>query len=192
MCIHLRQTPNTFKELDGQNRPRPGQKFSVSPAVSRTACKAMRQTIRGWHLQLKSDRTPTFWNLKGIDFDASAARNGTEYYCHVSCLTEDVISLFPPAGEEVTGAKQIGKSFVLRAETKASLRGRPPYPWEAFHWEVTAMLLAGNLPQKKEAAIQHFQQWFQQTKGIRPSRAAIGEKLTPYYEKFVRAAGQKI
>ena len=29
---------------------------NFSPAVSRTACKAMRQTIRGWHLQLKSDK----------------------------------------------------------------------------------------------------------------------------------------
>jgi RNA-directed DNA polymerase len=29
---------------------------NFSPAVSRAACKAMRQTIRGWHLQLKSDK----------------------------------------------------------------------------------------------------------------------------------------
>lgn len=29
---------------------------NFSPAVSRAACKAMRQTIRGWHLQLKCDK----------------------------------------------------------------------------------------------------------------------------------------
>jgi RNA-directed DNA polymerase len=29
---------------------------NFSPAVSRDALKAMRQTIRGWHLQLKSDK----------------------------------------------------------------------------------------------------------------------------------------
>jgi RNA-directed DNA polymerase len=29
---------------------------NFSPAVSRPACKAMRQTIRGWHLQLKCDK----------------------------------------------------------------------------------------------------------------------------------------
>ena len=29
---------------------------NFSPAVSREALQAMRQTIRGWHLQLKSDR----------------------------------------------------------------------------------------------------------------------------------------
>ena len=29
---------------------------NFSPAVSREAHKAMRQTIRGWHLQLKSDK----------------------------------------------------------------------------------------------------------------------------------------
>jgi RNA-directed DNA polymerase len=30
---------------------------NFSPAVSREALKAMRQTIRGWHLQLKSDKS---------------------------------------------------------------------------------------------------------------------------------------
>jgi RNA-directed DNA polymerase len=29
---------------------------NFSPAVSRDALKAMRQTIRGWHVQLKSDK----------------------------------------------------------------------------------------------------------------------------------------
>ena len=31
--------------------------MNFSPAVSRDAVKAMRQTIRGWHLQLKSDKS---------------------------------------------------------------------------------------------------------------------------------------
>jgi RNA-directed DNA polymerase len=30
---------------------------NFSPAVGRDALKAMRQTIRGWHLQLKSDKS---------------------------------------------------------------------------------------------------------------------------------------
>ena len=30
--------------------------MNFSPAVSRAACKVMRQTIRGWHLQLKNDK----------------------------------------------------------------------------------------------------------------------------------------
>jgi len=30
---------------------------NFTPAVSRDAVKAMRQTIRGWHLQLKSDKS---------------------------------------------------------------------------------------------------------------------------------------
>jgi RNA-directed DNA polymerase len=32
---------------------------NFSPAVSREALKAMRQTVRGWHLQLKSDKDLT-------------------------------------------------------------------------------------------------------------------------------------
>ena len=31
--------------------------MNFSPAVSREALKAMRQTIRGWHLQLKSNKS---------------------------------------------------------------------------------------------------------------------------------------
>ena len=30
---------------------------NFSPAVSRDALKAMRQTVRGWHLQLRSDKS---------------------------------------------------------------------------------------------------------------------------------------
>jgi RNA-directed DNA polymerase len=34
-----------------------GVYVNFSPAVSRVSLKAMRQTIRGWHLQLKSDKS---------------------------------------------------------------------------------------------------------------------------------------
>ena len=71
-------------------------------------------------------------------------------------------------------------------------RGRPAYPWEPFHLEVAALLQQGELPSKKEAAIQYFQTWFHTTLGVQPSRAAIGERLKPYYDKFGRRGGQKM
>lgn len=141
-----------------------------------------------------SDIPPAFWSLKGIEFDASAATDGTHRYCHISCRTEDVLSLFPGERSTVT-VERVGDSYVLgetsKQVTRAANRGRPPYPWEGFHLEVAASIQRNELPAKKEAAIQHFQAWFAREIGVRPSRAAIGEKLTPYYERFVRRNGQK-
>jgi hypothetical protein len=138
----------------------------------------------------------SFWSLSGMDFKSSAAGNGLNYYCHVGCRTADVLSLFPGEREPVTGIERVGGSFVLNETAskppKPSNRGRPAYPWEPFHVEVAALLQRGELPSKKEAAIQHFQNWFHTTLGVEPSRAAIGARLKPYYDKFGRQDGQKI
>ncbi|HEY0420139.1 MAG TPA: hypothetical protein VGC80_11535, partial [Acetobacteraceae bacterium] len=48
------------RSLRTSDRPRNADyklQVNFSPAVSRDALKAMRQTIRGWHLQLKSDKS---------------------------------------------------------------------------------------------------------------------------------------
>lgn len=141
--------------------------------------------------------SPSFWSLSGIDFRSSGAGNGSTYYCHVSCKTADMMSIFPGEREQVNGIERVGDSFVLnevshKPPPSPSKRGRPAYPWEPFHVEVAALLLRGELPSKKEAAIQHFQTWFEFELGVEPSRAAIGEKLKPYYDKFGRRGGQKI
>ena len=54
--------------------------------------------------------------------------------------------------------------------------------------EVTDLLLRGAMPAKKESAIQHFQDWFEQTLSVRPGRTSIGERLKPYYDRFVKPA----
>jgi hypothetical protein len=138
----------------------------------------------------------SFWSLQGIDFDASAASNGQLHYCHVSCLTNEMLSVFPGDPSEVNGVHRVGDAFVLRERQKVSRTsvalGRPAYPWDRFHVEVAVLLQRKELPSKKEAAIAHFQSWFQRELGLRPSRAAIGDKLKPYYDRFVKAGGQKI
>jgi hypothetical protein len=137
-----------------------------------------------------------FWSLSGIDFEASAAGNGSEFYCHVACKTAEMFALFPGERVPITGVERVGDSFLLseanRNRSIQSGRGRPAYPWEPFHLEVAALLQGGELPSKKEAAIQHFQTWFEGNFGIEPSRAAIGERLKPYYDKFGKRGGQKI
>jgi len=135
----------------------------------------------------------SFWSLKGIHFESSAAENDTEHYCHIVLRTADVLALFPGERQEVI-VERVGDLLLLNEQTKnrpRSLRGRPPYPWDSFHLEIAAAIQRDELPAKKEAAIQHFQSWFERELGLRPSRAAVGEKLTPYYEKFVRRGRQK-
>ena len=143
-----------------------------------------------------TDIPPAFWILQGISFEESAAKNNAHHYCHISFSTEEVLSVFPGEREEVAGVERIGDSFVLsdrrRSAPQSLRRGRPPYPWDAFHIEVTGLLQRNELPEKKEAAIEHFQSWFQREHGIPASRSVIGDKLKPYYDKFVRAGGRKI
>lgn len=141
----------------------------------------------------------TFWTMRGIDFENSAASNGSDRYKRIMVSTANLLALFSGERSEVSGVHRIGDSFVLDEISEprrppsslAHTRGRPAYPWERFHLEVADLLSTGGLPEKKEAAIQYFQSWFEHELKVRPSRAAIGEKLTPYYERFVRRTGQK-
>ena len=57
--------------------------------------------------------------------------------------------------------------------------------------EVADLLHRNSMPDKKEAAIEYFQSWFEREHGIRPSRAAVGEKLKLYFDKFIKSARQK-
>ena len=142
-----------------------------------------------------TDIPPTFWTLKGIDFQSSAAKNAVAHYCHISFPTDDVLRLFPGDREEVSGVQRVGETLILserpRHHQSNVRRGRPPYPWEGFHIEVADLIRRNELPDKKEAAIEHFQSWFKREHGTRPSRAVVGEKLKPYFDKFIKSARQK-
>jgi hypothetical protein len=129
-----------------------------------------------------------FWTLRGIDFENSAACDGVDLYSFITCELVQVLALFPGDRQSVEGVERIGDYFVLGDALlrPRDPRGRPPLPWEGFHLEVTSMVRDGSLPEKKEAAILHFQEWFQRRHGTRVSRSAIGQKLTPYYERFKR------
>jgi hypothetical protein len=167
------------------------------PAVDRDeALSILEASDRSVFDIAPTDIPPSFWTLQGIDFEASAAKNSAHHYCHVSFVTEDVLSVFPGEREEATGIERVGDSFVLSergtVRRTAGHRGRPSYPWDAFHIEVADLLRRDGLPAKKEAAIECFQSWFQREHGIRASRSVIGDKLKPYYDKFIRTVGQKI
>ena len=107
-----------------------------------------------------------FWTMSGIDWLSNAVTAHGNCYCDVSILVKD------------TGGDNVRQP--------ARTRGRPPtFAWEAFHVEVAALIKNGQMPQKKEAAIQQMLSWFASTQGGQaPSRSAVSEKLTPYYRKF--------
>jgi hypothetical protein len=56
------------------------------------------------------DVSPAFWTLKGIDFESSAAQNGSAHYCNVSFRTFDVLSVFPGEQETLT-VERVGDSY---------------------------------------------------------------------------------
>jgi hypothetical protein len=137
-----------------------------------------------------------FWSLRGIDFEESAAADDHSHYFHIRCRTDEVFSAFP--GDYVpVSVGQFGSNFLVndapstRPIANVRPRGRPSYPWDAFHLEVATLIAKAQLPLKKEACIQHLQEWFHHTHGVRPSRAAIGEKLKPYYDRFIRMPDRK-
>ncbi len=134
-----------------------------------------------------------FWSPNGIDWSSNAARNHHEHYCWIRCQTDAVLKTFPGERRGPAGVERVGENFVLyepSEELPQSVRppGRPSLPWDAFHLEVTDLLMRAAMPAKKEAAIQHFQDWFEQTMNVRPSCARIGEKLKPYYDRFIKSA----
>ena len=135
-----------------------------------------------------------FWSLRGIDWELNAARSGHEHYCWIRLKTDDMLKTFPlQESVPAFGLQRIGTNFILNEAAKdlaelARPRGRPAFPWEAFHVEVADLLLRGELPDKKEFAIQLLQDWFAKNLNQRPSWAAIGAKLKPYYDRFIKSA----
>jgi hypothetical protein len=137
-----------------------------------------------------------FWSLRGIDFKESTAADRHSRYCHIHCRTDDVFSAFPGTYVPVSAGQSGGNFLVNDAASTgpiANVRqpGRPPYPWEPFFLEVATLIHNGQLPAKKEAGIQLLHEWFYNTHGISPSRSSIGEKLKPYYDRFVRTPDRK-
>jgi len=131
-----------------------------------------------------------FWSLRGIDFGNSAACIGGQLYCFITCGLDEVMALFPGDRQPVGDVERVGDSFVLQNVTErpraVASRGRPSLPWDSFHVEIASLLREGDLSEKKEATIQYFQEWFQRREGIEVSRSAIGQKLTPYYDRFLK------
>jgi hypothetical protein len=139
---------------------------------------------------------PEIWLASEIDWENSAIVANSSVFYRVHFSTEAMIAAYPIPSSPVIGkVVPVGDFYVLDALDHAELtmpsrRGRPPLPWDRFHLEVAALAKADALPQKKEAAIHQFAEWFRIEFGISVSRSSIGQKLAPYYDRFVRSKSE--
>jgi hypothetical protein len=125
-----------------------------------------------------------------IDWDKGILYGSEFSYSWVYFDVEEMLSVYPIPDLPLTAVKQLCDSFLVEldkdiiAGAPQAARGRPPLPWEPFHVEVACLIKKNALPEKKEAAIGHFENWFKKELGLSVSRSSIGQKLTPYYQKF--------
>jgi hypothetical protein len=139
---------------------------------------------------------PEIWIASEIDWENSAIVANSRVFHRVHFSTEAMIAAYPIPSSTVIGkVVPVGDLYVLDALDHAELtmpsrRGRPPLPWDRFHLEVAALAKADALPRKKEAAIHQFAEWFRIEFGISVSRSSIGQKLAPYYDRFVHSKSE--
>src|SRR6516162_4109923 len=134
-----------------------------------------------------------FWTMPGIDWLSNAVTAHGNCYCDISISVEVLMNLFPGERTPVDGTEFVGDFLLVKEPAAGNVRqpprrtvGRPPsFCMGGFHVEVADLINRGQMPQKKEAAIQQMLSWFASTQGgQRPSRSAVSEKLTPYYRRF--------
>jgi hypothetical protein len=133
------------------------------------------------------------WITETINWEDSAIYGRSESFVWIHVRTEDMLKAFPPTDLlKADDILPIGSHYAVTSsafpnvQKKYGQRGRPALPWQDFHIEVARMFRDGQMPIKKEAAIAHIQNWFIQTFGKDVSRAAVGERLKPYFDKLIK------
>lgn len=132
------------------------------------------------------------WVSNHVDWQECSLTSKSDAYVWVHVLVEDMVNLFPsqsllppdkilPLGDCYAIADSL-MSPVPKGHS--GTRGRPSLPWEGFYVEVARLYRDAQMPHKKEAAIQHFQTWFEKELGIEASRSAIGQKLKPFFDRL--------
>lgn len=129
------------------------------------------------------------WISSHIDWGASSIYGRERSFIWIHLAVDKILERYPP-GVLVDTAKAfpIGSSVAIvdtptrEIAAANTRRGRPSYPWGKFHVEVAKLYKDGDMPEKKEAAIAVLQDRFLPHAGKRVSRAAIGQKLKPYFD----------
>jgi hypothetical protein len=139
----------------------------------------------------------TEWIPSKIDWRKSILYGKEFSYVWVNFEVDSMLSVYPiPELPAIGSVRKLCDAYLLDRQNlddapPLARRGRPPFPWEEFHVEVAALIQKNALPEKKEAAIADFERWFRDRFGIPVGRTAIGQKLKPYYQKFLPSNSQK-
>lgn len=134
--------------------------------------------------------SPEGWVSKYVNWLEGSLKTPADYFVWVTITIEDLLKIFPPSKlvpENIL--MSVGDSYAI-AENAVTIdkshgnsrRGRPPLPWQDFYVEVARHYRDGTMPDKKEAAIQFFMDWFKVAKGLGASRSSVGEKLKPFFD----------
>jgi len=132
------------------------------------------------------------WVSTHVNWRESSLTSAKYAFVWISVSVDDLLKLFPPTDLISSGhVLPIGDTYAIEERTLSkrpltgqSRRGRPSLPWEGFYVELARLYRDGKMPAKKEAAIQHFQTWFEQEVGQKASRSAIGQKLKPFFDRL--------
>jgi hypothetical protein len=135
---------------------------------------------------------PENWTWQGIKWEASALCNRSHHFIWIHVDVEAMLKVFPPddiikLGEVVRAGEMFAvPSAALNGSAATAIRrGRRPLPWDRFHIEVARLFRDHAMPEKKEAAIAYFQDWFKTRLGQEASRSVIGAKLKPYFDELL-------
>lgn len=134
--------------------------------------------------------SPECWVSKYVNWLEGSLKTPTDYFVWITITVEDMLKIFPPSKLVPKNVLlTIGDSYAIAENAvtidkppEISRRGRPPLPWQDFYVEVARHYRDGTMPDKKEAAIQMFLDWFKSSKRLEPSRSAVGEKLKPFFD----------
>jgi len=133
-----------------------------------------------------------FWRLSDISWSGSSSFSNGGHYIHIYVMTDNLLSLFPPIDKQIAfDVSIVGAQYVVypsseHQNTVVGQRGRPEFDWKSFHVEIARRVKEGELPEKQEACIADMQVWCSQNWGKTPGRSTLLQKITPYYDIFVR------
>jgi hypothetical protein len=156
------------------------------------AAKILDESNR-WLTDLEVVQVPKeSWIFETINWNESAIYGSNQSFVWIHLSVEDLLKVFPPGvlleGKNIS---VIGATYALNSSpisagsNRNKSLGRPALPWTDFHVEVARMFRDNEMPKKKEAAIAELQLWFKKTLNREVSRAAIGEKLKPYFDSLI-------
>jgi len=144
-----------------------------------------------------------YWATARLDWGLHCAQGRGATYRSIKIVTSDLFREFPlPAPQQASEVVQVGDNFILLDDTTirarrhersapSGLLGRPPLiNWTEFHVEVAARLRDG-LPSKQESFISEMQEWCKKRWGREVGRSTVLEKISPYYDRFVRSKKPK-